>query len=164
MKLHTPGILLNPQQCEEIIQLAHAQGFEPNSNSPDIRTNTVSWIEPPEWLYVLMWEVTAKRTLNIPTVTWLQPFQVSRYGVGESYDWHQDLVDTRSWRKSKRTATVTVTLQSAEGAGVEIQDLGVVCRDQGEAVMFRATDQHRALAPKRGERYALTVWCMGPNL
>lgn len=164
MKLYESKTILRPSECREIIELAQATGFKPNSNKSNIRTNSVSWIEPPEWLYTMMWEHTVKRTLNIPPITWLQPFQVSRYSVGEHYNWHEDLMDTRSWRKSRRTATVTVTLQSAPGARLEIQGQGRYCRDPGEAVMFRATDLHRATAPKSGERYALTVWCMGPNL
>lgn len=164
MKLYEPKTLLRPSECDQIIALAEQTGFEPNSNRSSIRTNSVSWIEPPAWLYDLMWEHTVKRAHNIPPIQWLQPFQVSRYAPGESYNWHEDLMDVRSWRKSRRTATVTVTLRSAPGARLEIQGQGRFCRRQGEAVMFRSTDLHRATAPKSGERYALTVWCMGPNL
>lgn len=155
--------LFTPDECDELIDLAEATGWRESRNSNDIRTNYVSWVEPPRWCKNRIWDMTAGRQNNTPECTWLQePFQISRYEPGEFYDWHQDRMDIRAWHKSIRQLTVTATLGASPGGAVEIRDHGVFCETQGSAVIFRATDVHRATAPQ-GTRYAFTVWAMGPN-
>jgi len=155
--------LFTPDECEELIALADSTGWHASRNNDTIRTNWVSWPHPPKWCKDRIWDLTAGRQNNTPRCTWLQePFQISRYESGEFYEWHQDRLDIRAWHKSIRQLTVTATLRASPGGAVEIKDYGVFCEAQGSAVIFRATDVHRATAPQ-GTRYAFTAWAMGPN-
>lgn len=156
-----PFQLFEPDECDAIIarakdQLALARttaGYDTK-----VRSNTVAWLEWEDQgrFYDLM---TARDDY---TVTWLQhPYQVSCYKQGEFYDWHEDLIPSNH-RSSIRSLTLTCTLEPAAHAQFQTRDhyydLG-----KGEAILFPATLEHRATAPKSGERWALTVWGMQPN-
>ena len=116
----------------------------------EIRSNMVQWIN-----------------FDVDTIAWAfpkhdwiaNPCQLSRYAPGEHYDWHHDVILKRS---SRRAYTLTVTLQPAPGAYIEIGD------DQyylapGEGIVFDSTLLHRATAPTHGIRYAFTTWAMIRN-
>ena len=142
--------LFTPEQCLDLIEQFHTQpepGRVGGNIVEHIRSNSVCW-----------------RDFNTDTIAWAfpehdwiaNPVQLSRYAPGEYYHWHQDVIRGRS---SERRYTLTVTLQPAEGADIEIADT-VYPLNTGEGIVFPSEVQHRATAPIRGTRYALTVWAM----
>ena len=144
--------VFDPQTCADLI-LLH-KDYEPGrvggrvDNS--IRSNSVCWIE-----YDVL-----ELAPHFPPHDWIaNPCQLSRYAPGESYSWHHDVIPNRS---SRRLYTLTVTLQPAEGAHLEIGDT-LVHLDTGEGVVFDSDLQHRATAPTVGTRYAFTTWAMLRN-
>lgn len=159
--LLTPFKLFEPQECDDIIQRAQTQlvqGRTTGGLDTRIRSNRVAWLE---------WEDQG-RFYDIMTgrddvrVKWLQhPYQVSRYDVGEFYDWHIDLIES-SWRKSVRSLTLTCTLEPAANATLSF-DNSELALDKGYAVLFDSTTRHRANAPTQGTRWSFTVWGMQPN-
>ena len=139
-------------ECRDLINLHN--NYEPgrvgNRVVEHIRSNSVCWIE---------YDVISLAHL-FPEHDWIaNPCQLSRYAPGESYDWHHDVITGRS---SSRLYTLTVTLQPAEGAHIEIGNT-VVDLKTGEGVVFDSNLQHRATAPTVGTRYAFTTWAMRKN-
>jgi hypothetical protein len=140
------------QECADLINLHN--NYEPgrvgNRVVEHIRSNSVCWIE---------YDVISLAH-HFPPHDWIaNPCQLSRYAPGESYDWHHDVILGRS---SSRLYTLTVTLQPAAGAHIEIGDT-VIDLKPGEGVVFDSDLQHRATAPTHGTRYAFTTWAMRRN-
>ena len=142
--------VFDPGYCADLIE--HYTQYEPARTrgviNPTQRNNSVVWID---------WPDIVDFAEYFPEHDWIaNPVQLSRYAPGEYYHWHQDVITGRS---SERQYTLTVTLQPAEGAHIEIADT-VYPLSTGEGIVFPSEVQHRATAPIRGTRYALTVWAM----
>jgi hypothetical protein len=156
-----PFQLFTPGECDEIIARAKSQlqlarttaGYDKN-----VRSNTVAWLEWED--QGRFYDAMTSRTDH--TVTWLQhPYQVSCYSTGEFYDWHEDLIPS-NYRSSIRSLTLTCTLEPAPNAQFQTRER-YYDLEKGQAILFPATLEHRATAPKSGTRWALTVWGMKPN-
>ena len=160
-KLLTPFQLFTPQECDDIIARAKDQlklARTTGGYDTSVRSNRVAWLEFEDQspFYDTM---TGRTDVK---VKWLQhPYQVSCYSVGEFYDWHEDLIPS-TYRSSIRSLTLTCTLEPAPNAQFQTKTQ-VFDLAKGEAILFDATTEHRATAPKSGERWALTVWGMRPN-
>ena len=160
-RLLEPFQLFTPSECDKIIARAKDQlklarttgGYDTN-----VRSNQVAWLEFEDQgrFYDAM---TGREDIE---VKWLQhPYQVSSYGPGEFYTWHEDLIPS-SYRSSIRSLSLTCTLEPAPNAQFQTRDSYFDLK-KGEAILFPATLEHRATAPKSGTRWALTVWGMKPN-
>jgi predicted 2-oxoglutarate/Fe(II)-dependent dioxygenase YbiX len=167
IQLEQPFKLFTEAQCSSLIlraqQLELKQG-QVMSNDPmrQRRNNHAYWLALEDNEYDQLWELVRPwhQELNL---TWMQkPIQISRYHTGEFYDWHPDSY-SHDHRKSVRALTLTCTLQTAPGAVFETRN-GSYDLEQGHAILFPAELEHRACAPTVGERWALTVWYMRPNL
>lgn len=156
-----PFQLFTAQECDDIIARAQDQLALARTTAGydrDVRSNTVAWLEFED--QGRFYDAMTGR--DDYTVTWLQhPYQVSCYKQGEFYDWHEDLIPS-AYRSSIRSLTLTCTLEPAPHAQFQTRD-SYYDLSKGEAVLFPATLEHRATAPKQGERWALTVWGMQPN-
>ena len=167
IQLEQPFKLFTEQQCNSLIlrarQLELKQG-QVMGGDPlrQRRNNHTYWIALEDNEYDMLWDITIPLRGQY-NLTWMQkPTQISLYCMGEFYDWHPD-VYYGNHRKSIRSLTLTCTLQKATGAVFETRNC-VYDLDQGEAIIFPADLEHRACAPTQGERWALTVWYMTPNL
>ena len=156
-----PFQLFTPEECDEIIERAKHElklarttgGYDTN-----VRSNSVAWLDFED--QGKFYDIMTGRSDH--TVTWLQhPYQVSAYHTGEFYDWHEDLIPSM-YRSSIRSLTLTCTLEPALQAQLQTENQNFNLK-KGEAVLFSATEKHRATAPKQGTRWALTVWGMQPN-
>lgn len=160
-RLLEPFQLFTPEECDAIIARAkHELKLARTTGGYDtkVRSNRVAWLdfEDQGMFYDYM---TNRDDIE---VTWLQhPYQVSCYSVGEFYDWHEDLIPS-SYRSSVRSLSLTCTLEPAPNAQFQTRDDHYDLK-KGQAILFPATLQHRATAPKSGTRWALTVWGMKPN-
>lgn len=156
-----PFQLFTPQECDAIIERAKSQLADARTTGgydKGVRSNTVAWLEFEDQgrFYDAM---TGRDDYE---VTWLQhPYQVSSYAPGEFYDWHEDLIPS-NYRSSIRSLTLTCTLEPADNAQFQTKTHNYDLK-KGEAILFPATLQHRATAPKQGTRWAFTVWGMKPN-
>ena len=159
-----PFQLFDPHQCSSLIHHARtALKCVPGTVSrravvnTHIRSNSVyRWNDHDH--YWRWWSLFEPYTQYEPQ--WLEePFQISCYAPGQSYDWHTDGVpDSNSGRSSYRSLTLTATLQNAPGAAFEFES-GAVDLPVGWAVIFPSTMLHRATAPLRGRRWSFTIWC-----
>lgn len=119
-----------------------------------IRNNQIVWFDDSD-----RWADWVKFLQGFdPLIEWIQTPQISHYGPDEYYDWHIDASPTR--RTHKRHLTLTVEIQSAEGARFEIKDRDIGPMKPGQAVVFPSVDLHRATAPTIGNRMSLTIWGM----
>ena len=157
--LYEPFMLFAPWQCQELIKHAQSQdmsqGIAGGRLRPEIRNNTVSWIN----LHDLYWKwMKVFESFDSADTLWLQePFQISSYSPEQSYTWHRDN-DVRKGN-SVRAYTMTCTLDRADGAVFETRDR-VYDLDPGWAVVIPSSLEHRATAPVTGNRWSFTVWCM----
>jgi hypothetical protein len=156
-----PFQLFTPEECDRIIDRARTQLAAARTTAgydTTVRSNTVAWLEFED--QGRFYDLMTGRTDH--SVTWLQhPYQISSYGPGEFYDWHEDLIPS-DYRSSVRSLTLTCTLEPAPNAQFQTRDAYYDLR-KGEAILFPSTLEHRATAPKQGTRWAFTVWGMQPN-
>jgi hypothetical protein len=156
-----PFQLFDNIECEYYISEAEKKGLAPGIiYSPDdgVRTNTVAWIPLQPEHYSRIWNLG-----NALNCKWFEhPVQISCYSPGEFYSWHDDLKPGKD-RTSCRDKTLTCTLKSAPGAVFETSNQTYNLQD-GYAVIFDSATLHRATAPISGNRWALTVWFMRPNI
>jgi len=167
IQLEQPFKLFTQDQCDSLIGRAQQLELKPGQVMGgdalrQRRNNYTHWIALEDTEYDMLWDITIPLRDQYH-LTWMQkPTQISLYRTGEFYDWHPD-VYYGNHRKSIRSLTLTCTLQKAASAVFETRN-GVYDLDQGEAIIFPADLEHRACAPTHGERWALTVWYMTPNL
>jgi predicted 2-oxoglutarate/Fe(II)-dependent dioxygenase YbiX len=166
IKLEQPFRLFTESECLDIISrarqlnpsMARVMGYDPNRQH---RNNSAFWLTLAESEYDYLWDVVGELQSEF-ALTWMQkPIQISRYQVGEYYDWHCDTYPSDG-RTSVRSLTLTCTLQTAASAVFETRDDSWDL-EPGWAVVFDSNREHRAQAPTQGERISLTVWYMKPN-
>jgi|MDSZ01.1.fsa_nt_gb hypothetical protein len=155
MKLYEPFEFLTTEECDRIIEYGRSKVIEEASNSA--RKNRIVWYEDStkwsEWIAML-------NTIE-PVIEWIQTPQISFYNPGEQYDWHTDVWP--AYRTHIRHFTLTCELQSAAGAGFEMERHSIPRLEKGQAVIFRSPERHRATTPTKGERVSFTIWAMARN-
>lgn len=161
--LNTPFQFFSKSECDKIIEqsktLEWKQGWTMKGTGT-WRTNTVCWYTLEDYHDLIRSHMISTTE---HTIDWIyKPYQISRYETGQFYDWHEDHHPRYDHKSSKRNVTLTCTLQPAPGAAVETEH-GRFELEKGWAVMFPATELHRATAPIEGERWAFTVWAMKRN-
>lgn len=158
--LGEPFQLFTIEECQYYIEQATKQGLEPGktyNKAIGVRTNHVAWVELDKFHYSYLWSLGQEFG-----ATWFEyPVQISCYGPGEFYDWHED-TKANTKRSSIRHKTLTCTLKSAPGAVFETVDRSYNLAD-GWAVIFDSNTTHRATPPESDFRWALTAWFMAPN-
>ena len=162
MKLYEPFQFLTDKECRDIISYAKQnkviKGTTLGKKVQDIRNNRIVWYrESANWQ---KW-IDMFNTIDKPCIDWIQPPQISFYTPGEKYDWHED-----SWpcfRTHLRHYTLTCELQSAPGARIELEKYKLPPLKEGEAIIFKPEDTHRATTPTEGERISFTIWAMALN-
>lgn len=163
MELLKPFDLFDLDQCQQIIHSAtvlrpgRVAGSDPQGL---IRNNHIYWLDLSADLKNKLWSV-AQPLMPQYKWTWFEePVQISRYSVGQYYDWHTDVYRTK--RSSQRVLTLTCTLMAADQAIFQT-DSAVIDLAAGQAVFFPSNMRHRATAPNQGQRWSLTVWYMAPS-
>jgi hypothetical protein len=157
MKMYKPFQFLTASECDGIIR--YAQGKTQAGTTlvkGTVRNNRVAWYKDSthwaEWIRMFN-EID-------PVIDWIQTPQIGFYRPGEEYKWH---VDTwPNYRTHVRHFTLTCELQSAPGAGLELENKSFNLQ-KGEAIVFKPSDRHRAVSPTEGERISFTIWAMALN-
>ena len=90
---------------------------------------------------------------------------ISRYQVGDHFDWHIDSVEKEN---SLRKLSISVQLSEPsdyDGGGLEFMPHGevVFSRDRGTAILFPAYLCHRVGPITRGMRASLVTFALGPT-
>ena len=174
--VYCPGVLSAIQIQSVYNQLGDTE-FGPGlvdkgDNRPNQRANEIGWLHREKgwgWLYDQLF-YTAER-LNAQY--WRADIrgksrdtvQFTRYNAGEFYEWHSDSAPDRDAGQIRyRSLSIVVLLKSAMyGGGLEMRNGGVIHLNPGDAVVFPATEQHRALAVAEGQRDCLVLWLSHQN-
>ena len=131
------------------------------------RVSDVAWLEPGDqrwtWLRRILcgvaMEANAERWQLDVRASMQFGIQYTHYGPGDFYAWHRDIATDADDPAATRTLSMSVVLQHPEaGGGLELRNGGVIPLDVGDAVVFPADEEHRALEVTRGERIALVAW------
>jgi PKHD-type hydroxylase len=94
-----------------------------------------------------------------------QQLLISRYQVGDGFDWHMDSSDKVT---SMRKLSISVQLSDPadyDGGGLEFMPQGEIAfsRDRGTVIVFPSYLCHRAARVTRGVRASLVAWAIGPT-
>ena len=165
----------SPAECNQII------GFHEQSNpahrkhhlAGDLtRDSHIFWIRRSEtnsWLFERALAIANEfnETYGFELCAELNIAQLTRYSVGQYYDWHMDL---GSEEGSRRKISVVVELTDSEsqsGGGIEIfysEKLKSVIRlGAGDVMAFHSFVVHRASPVQSGVRWSLVLWVNGPQ-
>lgn len=181
--LSLPGFVA-PDICDHFItralpHLAPAEVYDPATGLGRVerqRSNSAFAfnLETTDLVLVLLRERIA-RTAGLPA-TGLEPSQVLRYGVGETFDWHVDWLDpdipgqaSDLAARGQRIATLLLYLNDDfEGGETAFESGGLRHRARrGDALMWANTlpqggvdrsTRHAGLPPTRGEKWVLSQW------
>ena len=164
-------------ECDALIETALAKPAEPSQfqwgkNDKFRRDTDIVWLYASEGNYdlfkkigELVAEVNAEK-FDFELFGYLRPMQLGRYGVGQGYDWHQDL---GKFISSRRKLSLCIQLSSGDdydGGNVEFfrnDDSAAVCtRDRGTIAIFPSWMMHRVTPITRGIRWSLVAWVEGP--
>ena len=173
----------SPEFCSALIKLE--EGFEPqagrvrdNELVTHVRNNTIYGIPKAyKELSDLILDITqvanGEAGWNFD-LTDIQPLQLSRYGVGEQYGWHMDILPV-SLNQSMRKLTFNVVLNEDYAGGDFQFSWGspsapyrkrVIDQPQlkkrGRICIFPSLVWHRVKPVTEGVRYSLTGWIVGP--
>lgn len=160
-------------------RLARAQVYDPATGLGRVerhRSNSAFAfnLETTDLVLVLLRERIA-RTAGLP-VTGLEPSQVLRYDVGETFDWHVDWLDpaipgqaSDLAARGQRIATLLLYLNDDFEGGETAFEAGNLRHRarRGDALMWANTlpqggvdrsTRHAGLPPSRGEKWVLSQW------
>jgi PKHD-type hydroxylase len=137
----------------------------------DMRDSQVAWIPKIHWLNGIIWHYVweaNKEHYHYDIEGIHGQIQLTTYGVGEYYKWHQD--DMNEFEDTgNRKLSITVQLSDpSEYEGGEVQFLSsdnklfFAPKSKGSIVVFDSRLKHRVLPVKKGVRKSLVAWIGGP--
>lgn len=135
------------------------------------RSSKACWIDDQE-VYALMdgliYFANKKCEWNLD-IDFIEPFQLTKYDVGDFYDWH---CDEMGWTKEKRPEgkirkiSFTVLLNDDfEGGEFEIlqgTEKVVIELKKQDVIIFMSDTPHRVRPVTKGVRHSLVGWIQGP--
>lgn len=182
--------IFTERQCNQIILLAHAQGFHQASVgwgegvvNEGMRTNTVTHIpilSSTRWIYETVQAAVnwVNRDIYRFNLLGCEGIQVNRYlpteGIGQHYAWHHDdLIAPPETREQRKLSFVCLLNSKEEFTGGLLESADhTVGRQTDETCMLRKTGQvsvfpswlhHRVTPVTQGFRYSMVTWFSGPR-
>jgi PKHD-type hydroxylase len=168
---------LTDEECDSIIGLAQPMTAARSQlnwgNDKEFNRDTdIYWLSASAATYDLFTKVAEyvaemnETKFNFELFGYLRPMQLGRYGVGQGYDWHQDL---GKFAPSRRKLSIGIQLSSGDdyaGGAFEFFRNGnysAVCpRTRGTIAIFPSWMVHRVTPITSGERWSLVNWVEGP--
>ena len=168
MKYILAGGILTEIECNQLISDCNSKGWsEPTiigGKLKDFRDASVCFIDHKPTQNIIMEHAKGiADALGIDIYDNAPVLQVSKYSVGGHYDWHIDYVMSRSSRPPYRKMSLVMALDNSLYSGVELDSVGVIKLNPGDACLFSSLLRHRAPMQEDGFRHSLAVWVEGPN-
>lgn len=159
------GEALHKQECEQIINLARAEGWEKGTiiDGSPVRNSSVRFLYQPQWILDRMKQLAVHAGPLLGLEVWpelLESVQIGRYlPPSEDYDWHVDHDPTRRHVTHDRKLSLVGSL--CEGGFLEIKDVGPIRLNTGDFLAFGGNVSHMA-PPLEYKRYTMVAWIPGP--
>jgi PKHD-type hydroxylase len=163
--------LFSPCECatlravatDEALHAGRVEGGDPSARKTRVAVVPQGALR--DWVESRLWDAAATANTAFGfDLDGIEPPQVLVYGIGDRFDWHHDC---GSGPSARRKLSVSVQLSaSGDYSGGDLTFLGrsqpLMSRNQGNAVVFPAFLSHSVTAVRRGTRYALVAWVLGP--
>jgi predicted 2-oxoglutarate/Fe(II)-dependent dioxygenase YbiX len=162
----TVSELLSRAECDELVAVAEAVGFEGAPlttgrgfvHSPEIRNNTRVMLDDPERaadLWERVREHVPEEREGMSAVGLNERFRFYRYEPGQYFRWHYDGAFVRS-DEERSLLTVMVYLNGGViGGATEFADFGRVFPETGKLLLFQHAVYHQGAPVERGRKYVL---------
>lgn len=173
---HSLPAVLDEEECRRIVRMS--QNIEMletravwGAGGEGARSTDLFWIDPNrENLWLFQKIATAVSRANKEHFSFsldgeILALQLGRYGVGQGYDWHDDVGVGVSRRKLSVVVHLTDPVLYDGGRLGFFQtekESAYAPRDLGSMTVFPSFVLHRAEKITRGERWSLVTWLEGP--
>ena len=158
------GECLHRTECEQIIEIARAEGWEKGTiidGSPS-RNSSVRFLRVP-WIVDRVRKLAATAGPMLGLDVWpelLESVQIGRYlPPSEDYGWHVDHDPSRRHVPHDRKLSLVGAL--SDGGCLEVKDVGRLNLNAGDFLAFGANVSHMA-PPLDYKRYTIVAWIPGP--
>ncbi len=174
------GVLSEPEVREVVAigaslpnEIAAMAGVGDDGIDMSHRKSRVAWMRrenATEFLFVKLAEAVQRLNdefYGFDLIGFTEKLQFTEYeGPDGGYEWHSDIVETRSELPRKLSMTLQLTDGGAyEGGDVEFRDgthVTTGARDLAALLVFPSWGQHRVTQVTSGTRRSLVAWFGGP--
>ena len=142
---------------------------------PYVVRKVQTFFDNQQWVYDSIWSImegankAAEWEFEIESA---EPYQISKYEIGEFYSWHLDSLGTQGTKyidKTKphldgktRKISMSLTLNDDfEGGDLVIWQQGKVKQEKGSLIFFPSFLPHQVTPVTKGTRYSLVMWFLG---
>lgn len=148
----------------------HGQIKDPkNPINKEVRNSKIQFLEVNHWLEGILFNhsqyANSEAGWNY-ALSGIEPVQISKYNLGEQYDWHQDSALPSIPKVPTRKLSVVTLLSDPstfEGGGLIIEGCDEnLLKNQGDIVVFPSYLNHKALPVESGTRITAAMWISGP--
>ena len=159
--------------CELMLAEIEAQSFRPGETiqtmRENYRNNDVHFLEENHWLEGIMLNFGRHGNINAGwNFAWdnCERVQISRYQVGQQYQWH---ADENIAQENSRGRKITIVCQLNKpsdyaGGGLYVEGLDEnLMQHQGDIVVFPSLTNHTAKMIDSGSRISAALWMTGPR-
>ncbi len=97
-------------------------------------------------------------------ITGFQDIQIARYDVGDFYNWHVDMGESKESARKISAVIVLSDPDSYSGGHLEFDSYKFEePTKQGRCIAFPSFLRHRVATVQQGVRYSLVAWAVGPR-
>lgn len=163
--------VFSPAECDAILALAKGRLIYQNAQSrpiEDYRSALTLWMPvdaDSAFIAERLWTIFGKvnRRYGFDLAGFREDFLVSKYQVGDGFDWHSDVSERIT---STRKLSLSIQLSEPgdyEGGGLEFMPMGEIpfSRERGSGIVFPSYLCHRAARVTKGARAVLVAWAHG---
>ena len=155
---------LSGDECRELMGQVRGGAWEPPTvlgGSAEERTSMIQWVRDARWLTRLR-DIGRQAALVLDVDVdpdAMVSLQVSRYSAGGQYSWHTDHDASRTVVPDRK---VSVVVALEDDGRLELQHLGAMRINAGDALAFPSTTRHRR-PPAPATHHSLAAWIPGPR-
>ena len=128
-----------------------------------------------KWVYDTIWPImegankAAEWEFKIESA---EPYQISKYEIGEFYNWHIDSIGTQGTKyidktkphldgKTRKISLSLILNDDFEGGDLVLWQQGGVKQEKGSLIFFPSFIPHQVTPVTKGIRYSLVMWFLG---
>ena len=158
---------------EEMLKFAENLDFvrskTDDTTSNNARTSSNYWLQWDTWIAGIMHNIFISANndyFHYDLDHFESGIQVTKYEVGQKYNWHQDMGEAEGPRSRKLSMSLLLT-DNFDGGELEIYDVSIcekviIPLKAGEVAVFPSWIPHRVKPVTAGRRISLVAWMKGP--